>query len=314
MTKTVNNAAAGTFTATGGDVTIIVGDRIDEGTAGIVFKVNCGADVACKDLGPVILKFYKDNDQVGPEQQHLAKIDELKAVSTGPGDQLTLTKGFSGTNLSKTQAYLKLTEQVTDKTQLKIPAITKLVKDTAALVEQKGLEYLTQHEILHLDINDANVLVTESEEGKITAAELIDWDKAVIVPAAEIDGAKGEVTKQLVNFNRLFETPETEKKKADADAVKKPVKPAPRPAAAGSGSAKPAAPAAAPGSAKPAAPVAAPAAPVAAPVAPAAAPPTPPAAARPAAVPRPAAQAASVPPPSAGRPAVPGAAPANRRP
>ena len=150
MSKTVNDATAGTFTTTGGDITLTVGALLGGGSAGDVFNVNCGADAACKALGPIVLKFYKDNDQVAPEQQHLAKIDELKAVSTGAGDKLTLMKGFTGKALSQTDAYLALTEKVPDKTKLDIPKITKLVQDAATLAETNGIAYLTQHQILHL--------------------------------------------------------------------------------------------------------------------------------------------------------------------
>ncbi|KAH8823816.1 hypothetical protein DL96DRAFT_1615548 [Flagelloscypha sp. PMI_526] len=324
MSKTKNTVATGDFSPTEGDVTFTVGDRIAAGSAGIVFKVECGANAACEALGPVVLKFYTDLDQVADEQKHLAKINELKAVSTGTGDKLSLMQGFEGTNFSKTKAYLKLTEEVTDKSQLDLKEIQTLVSHATDLAAKNALQYLELHNIIHDDINDANVLFTETDEGIITRAQLIDWDKAHIPTPAEEAGAQKAVTaKTAAAFQRFFDTPEFEK--GQANAPKKPVKrPAPRPAAPGSakpavlGSAKPATAAAVPGSAKPVAPAAAPgsAKPATAAAAPGSAKPAAAAAAvLPATAPGPAAQAVSAPPPSSkARPAVPAVAPANRRP
>ncbi|KAH8823844.1 hypothetical protein DL96DRAFT_1532197 [Flagelloscypha sp. PMI_526] len=281
LSKTINNVATGTFTTTGGPVTFtMAGKPLGGGSAGDVFPVNCGSNAACTALGPVVLKFYTDTSQVADEQQHLAKIGELKAVSTGAGDKLTLMKGFTGKKLDETDAYLALTDKVTDKTKLDIPAITKLVNDAATLAEKSGFDYLIQHQILHLDINGGNVLFTESG-GKITTGQLIDWDKAAIIPAAQIAETKAEVTRQKINFNRFFETPATQKREADAEAARKAKavtakKAAPRPGAA------------------------------AAAARPAARPATGPAAARPVVAPRPGAQPAVPPPPAARLPTPPG--------
>ncbi|KAH8823843.1 hypothetical protein DL96DRAFT_239389 [Flagelloscypha sp. PMI_526] len=285
LSLTKNNLDTGTFTTDGGPVTVIVGDKIADGSSGVVFRANCGADTACQALGPVVLKFYTSaiTTIADDEQKHLAKIGELKAVSTGAGDKLSLMKGFTGKKFSETDAYLALTDKVTDKTKLDIPKITTLVKNAAALAERNGIEYLTKHQILHKDINDGNVLFTESG-GEITAAQLIDWDDAVIVPAAQIAATQSQVTGQKRNFDRFFEDRAFEKSQADKKAAAPPKKPVSRPVA----------PAVAPGTAKPAPPkVGAAVPPPARPVAP-----------------RPATQPPA-PPPSGVRPATP---PANQKP
>ncbi|KAH8823757.1 hypothetical protein DL96DRAFT_1501751 [Flagelloscypha sp. PMI_526] len=217
LSKTTNNLDTGDFTTDGGDFTVTVGDKISGGSTGDVFKVDCGADADCQALGPMVLKFYTALGLVGAERQNLAKIGELKAVDKGDGDSLTLMKGFEGKKLSETDAYLALTAQVADKTQLDIPAITQLVQTAKDLVDANGREYLKDHGILHQDINDGNVLFTESG-GSLTAAQLIDWDSAVLVPAEDFDQAAPEVTRQLDNFTRFVDAPQTEKTNADAAA------------------------------------------------------------------------------------------------
>ncbi|KAH8823758.1 hypothetical protein DL96DRAFT_1615397 [Flagelloscypha sp. PMI_526] len=185
LLKTTNNEDTGDFKTDGGVVTATLGDKISGDNTGDVFNVDCGADADCQALGPMVLKVHTSSNSVGDERQHLAKIGELKAVDQGNGDSLTLMKGFPGKKLSETDAYLALTAQVTDKSQLNIPAITELVQGAKSFVETNGLDYIFSHGILHQDINDKNVLFTESG-GALTGAQLIDWDTAIIVPPENV--------------------------------------------------------------------------------------------------------------------------------
>jgi hypothetical protein len=82
MYQTNNNRAGGTYTE-GDDVTFNVGDRLGMGSGRSVFYVDCRGRAACNSLGSVVLKYYSgggEDDVVGDERKHLARIDELKAV------------------------------------------------------------------------------------------------------------------------------------------------------------------------------------------------------------------------------------------
>ncbi|OHW93503.1 hypothetical protein CSPAE12_07942 [Colletotrichum incanum] len=79
MSLTVNNVAERSFTK-GYNVTLTLGNRRRVGRAGQIYDIDCGNEDKCKALGNVVLKFYLQPDQREDERNHLAKIDELKAV------------------------------------------------------------------------------------------------------------------------------------------------------------------------------------------------------------------------------------------
>ncbi|KAH8818556.1 hypothetical protein DL96DRAFT_1621426 [Flagelloscypha sp. PMI_526] len=272
LSMTKNNAATGEFTTDAGDVTVKVGNSIGKkrGSTGRVFEADCDdGDAACALLQPMALKFYDDESRAELEQKALAKIGELKAVSTGDGKKLTLMKRFTGTSLDETAAYKALTSDIQDKTKLDIGKITNFVEDAKAKVEKNALDYLKNHRIQHEDITNANVLFTEAA-GKITGAQLIDWDKSEIFQETElarIAEAEESIKGAMISFDTLVTKPTIEKTDADKAAKiaasKKNAKSAPAPAPGSTkptvpGSTKPTAPGSTkpvkPGSSKPAAP------------------------------------------------------------
>ncbi|KAH8818557.1 hypothetical protein DL96DRAFT_364802 [Flagelloscypha sp. PMI_526] len=231
-----------------GSVTVKVGEKINGGTGGTIFKVDCVADTACQALGPIALRTYVNNEQGAKEQKALAKIGELKAVSTGEGNKLSLMKGFSGEPLVNTAGYKALTSDVEDKTKLDIAKCKAFVEAAKTLIEPKVRGYLVEHNTLHLDPSPANVLFTEAG-GKITGVELLDWYKAEFVgdSEVEIDRAKDAIHREMSSFDVLVSKPTVERDNALKEAKAKQKQSSPAQAL---GSSKPTVP----GSAKPAAP------------------------------------------------------------
>ncbi|KZL82214.1 carbohydrate esterase family 3 protein [Colletotrichum incanum] len=141
MSLTVNNVAERSFTK-GYNVTL----TLDK----------------CKALGNVVLKFYLQPDQREDERNHLAKIDELKAV---------FDKNHN--NSKNKQAIIDFVYS----------AIELTVADIRA--------YLHNYYIMHDDVTNGNVLMRESG-GKVTYAKLVDCDKPTPLPRdvdqSEIDG------------------------------------------------------------------------------------------------------------------------------
>ncbi|KAF9882505.1 hypothetical protein CkaCkLH20_00541 [Colletotrichum karsti] len=199
LTKTTNNMDAGSFEENGGDIKFKVGDKIGEGSAGRIYTINCDGNAACNELGRVVLKNYIDKEQAKDERNHLAKIGELKAVKNIDGEEYTLLKQWDGVNLSKLPTYVKLNENKEDN----YDAIVEFVDQAIKMIADDAKAYIKNNHIFHNDINDANVLLQESD-GKITSAKLIDWDKATIFDADSVEDATGEV-EDVVNtaFERL---------------------------------------------------------------------------------------------------------------
>lgn len=146
MRKTNNNLDEGSFTDDGGEIKFKVGDKVGEGSAGIIFTIDCGEDNSdCNDLGKVVVKYYTDNDQVDDEQSHLAKIDELKAVVSNGDDHLTLMTQWEGSNLSQLPKYQELNEDPEGNKD----AINALVDSAVEKTTESGLAYLHDHFIFH---------------------------------------------------------------------------------------------------------------------------------------------------------------------
>ncbi|KAI9172739.1 hypothetical protein HJFPF1_02252 [Paramyrothecium foliicola] len=181
LQKTVNQGD-GTFTSDGGDVIFKVGDKIGEGSKGVLFAIDCGGRPECDELGRVVLKYYTDTDAVEGERSNLARINELKAVGINGEDQFSLLVFWEGTNFSKLPKYLELLEDEEDNAD----DINKLLDSAIEKISEDVKAYAVNNLIYHGDISDANVLLVESD-GEITSAKVVDWDDANILEPEQID-------------------------------------------------------------------------------------------------------------------------------
>ncbi|WQF78736.1 Putative protein kinase-like domain superfamily [Colletotrichum destructivum] len=194
LSKTNNNMDDGTFDTNGGDITFKVGNKLGEGSAGRIYSIDCNGNAACNELGRVVLKHYIDNDQAGGERNNLAKIGELKAVKTSNGDEFTLLTQWDGVKFSELPTYQRLSQN----TEENYDALVEFVDSAISKIADDAKAYITNNLIFHEDVNDANVLMQESD-GKITSAKVIDWDKATIISADNVEDALGEM-EDLVNL------------------------------------------------------------------------------------------------------------------
>lgn len=145
MSLTVNNVAEGSFTK-GDDVTLTVGYKLGAGSAGEIYDIDCGSDDKCKALGNVVLKFYLQPEQSEDERNHLAKIDELKAVfDKNRDDYYTLLTKWDGSSFSSLPTYVRLAE---DKAKNK-QAINDFVDSAIELTVADIRAYLHEYYIFH---------------------------------------------------------------------------------------------------------------------------------------------------------------------
>jgi hypothetical protein len=145
MKKTNNSPDDGSYEE-GDDVTFTVGDMVGEGSAGRIYNIDCGEDnSACSDLGAVVLKYYLDNDQKDSERQHLAKIDELKAVLSQDDDEFTLLTKWDGSNLTKLPKW----EELQQDTEANKDAINHLFDTAIERIVEDASNYLRDHLIYH---------------------------------------------------------------------------------------------------------------------------------------------------------------------
>lgn len=144
LQKTENDDDKGTFELDG-DVKFKIGNKIGEGSKGIVFDIDCGDDDDCEDLGPVVLKYYIQIDIAGKERDSLAKIDELKAVGNKDGNEYTLMKKWEGTKFSELPKYKELAVDL----QGNKDAINELVDSAIEKIIDVGKSYVKDHHIYH---------------------------------------------------------------------------------------------------------------------------------------------------------------------
>lgn len=144
LKKTKNDGDKGTFEEDG-DVKFKVGNKIGEGSKGIVYTIDCDGDDDCEDLGKVVLKYYTQTDSAGDERSALAKIEELKAVGSIDGNEYTLLVQWEGTKFSELPKYVELSGDPEENKD----EINDLVDEAIEKIVDVGKEYVKEHHIFH---------------------------------------------------------------------------------------------------------------------------------------------------------------------
>jgi hypothetical protein len=199
MKKTNNNPDDGSY-GEGDDVTFTVSFIVGEGNAGRLYNVDCGDNNSvCSDLGPVVLKYYKDPEQRDGERQHLAKIDELKGVLDNGNDHYTLLTKWEGTRLQDLPKWKELKQD----TAANKDAINHMVDTAVEKIVEDASNYIRDHHIFHDDMGEGNTLLMESD-GEITSAKLIDWDKATIFGEDAVDDALAAVPAVVEDYYKIY--------------------------------------------------------------------------------------------------------------
>ncbi|KAJ0165493.1 hypothetical protein CTA2_11076 [Colletotrichum tanaceti] len=178
--ETYNNMDEGTFNTSERAITFRVLKRIAVGSIGRVYGIDC-RNIACNELGPVVLKHYYSN--IGPdiERNNLARIGELKAVGSIDGDEYTLMTQWNGVYFTELPTYLRLSQSP----QENFDALVDFVNSAFLMTARDAEEHLINHHILHGDINEYNILFQESE-GKIISAKLVDWEDSRIISTRKV--------------------------------------------------------------------------------------------------------------------------------
>lgn len=144
MKKTKNDGDKGTWVEDG-DVKFKVGDKLGEGSKGIVFGIDCAGDGGCEDLGPSVLKFYTDKGVVAEDRAALAKVEELKAVGTIDSEEFTLMVQWTGTKFTDLPKY----QELMGNTEENKDAINELVDKAVEKIVETAKAYVKDHHIYH---------------------------------------------------------------------------------------------------------------------------------------------------------------------